>query len=107
VGNLRSFGSPYVDRGRLRAFFGVGEKRERALNKIAGELLNLSRNQLRLMTGLLTEHCHLNGHLIKLVLVNSPECDGYNQASEMASHFLCGCGHIKIQAPGSSFYESR
>jgi hypothetical protein len=30
--------------------------------KKAGELLNLSRNQLRIMTGLLTEHHHLQGH---------------------------------------------
>jgi hypothetical protein len=31
----------------------------------AGELLNLSRNQLRIMTGLLIGHCHLKGHLFK------------------------------------------
>ena len=37
--------------------------------KRAGELLNLSRNQLRMMTGLLTGHCHLKGHLFKLGLV--------------------------------------
>jgi len=30
--------------------------------KKAGELLNLSRNQLRIMTGLLIEHRHLQGH---------------------------------------------
>jgi hypothetical protein len=41
--------------------------------KKAGELLNLSRHQLRIMTGLLTQHCHLNGHLFNLTLVNSPE----------------------------------
>jgi len=32
----------------------------------AGELLSLSRNQLRIMTGLLTGHCHLRGQLFKL-----------------------------------------
>ena len=32
----------------------------------AGELLSLSRNQLRIMTGLLTGHYHLRGHLFKL-----------------------------------------
>jgi hypothetical protein len=31
--------------------------------KKAGELLGLSRNQLIIMTGLLTGHCHLKGHL--------------------------------------------
>jgi hypothetical protein len=55
----------------------------------AGELLSLSRNQLRIMTGLLTEHYHLKGHLFKLGLVNSPECDRCKQASETASHVLC------------------
>jgi hypothetical protein len=66
---------------------GGGKKK---LNKKAGELFNLSRNQ-RLMTGLLTEYCHLKGHLLKLVLVNSPECDVCKQASEMISHILCHC----------------
>jgi hypothetical protein len=47
----------------------------------AGELLNLSRNQLRVMTGLLTGHCHLKGHLFKLGLINSPECNRCKQAA--------------------------
>jgi hypothetical protein len=56
------------------------------------ELLNLSKNQLRIMTtGLLTGHCHLKGHLFKLGLVKSPECNRCKQASEMASHILCAC----------------
>jgi hypothetical protein len=50
--------------------------------KNAWELLNLSRSQLRIMTGLLTGHCHLKGHLLKLGLVNSLECDRCKQASE-------------------------
>jgi hypothetical protein len=33
--------------------------------KKAGELLSLSRNQLNVMTGLLTGHCRLNGYLFK------------------------------------------
>jgi hypothetical protein len=43
------------------------------------------------MTKLLTGKCHLKGHLFKLGLVNSPECNRYKQASEMASHILCDC----------------
>jgi hypothetical protein len=66
---MRSIGSPYVDKDRLRAFL------KKTLCKKAGELLNLSRNQLRIMTGLLTGHCHLNGHIFKLGLVNSPKCN--------------------------------
>jgi hypothetical protein len=57
----------------------------------AGELLSLNRNQLRILTGLFTGHCHLKGHLFKLGLVDSPECDRCKQASETASHFLGDC----------------
>jgi hypothetical protein len=57
--------------------------------KKADELLNLSRNQLRTMTGLLRGHFHLKGHLFKLKLVKSPKCDRCLQASETASHVLC------------------
>jgi hypothetical protein len=74
-----------MDQGRLRAFF------KKPFARKAGQLLNLSRNQLRIMTGLLTGHCHLKGHLFKLGLVNSPECNRCNQASETASHVLCDC----------------
>jgi uncharacterized metal-binding protein len=57
----------------------------------AGELLNLSGNQLPIMIGLLTGHCHLKEHLCKLGLVKSPGCERCKQASEMASHVLCDC----------------
>jgi hypothetical protein len=45
VGNLKSNGSPFMEKGRLRAFL-------RPYSKKAGELLNLSRNQLCIMTEL-------------------------------------------------------
>jgi hypothetical protein len=70
-----------VDKGRLRAFF-----KKNPSARETGELLNLSRNQLRIMTGLLTGHCHLKGHLFKLGLVNSPKCNRCKQASETASN---------------------
>jgi hypothetical protein len=54
-------------------------------------MLNLSRNQLRILIGLLTGHSHLKGHQFKLGLVNSLECDRCKQASETASHVLCDC----------------
>ena len=50
-------------------------KKKNPSAKKVGELLILSRNQLRILTGLLTGHCHLIGHLIKLGLVNIPEFD--------------------------------
>jgi hypothetical protein len=41
------------------------------------------------MTGLLSGHCHLKGHLFKLGLVDSPGYDRCKQASETALHVLC------------------
>jgi len=68
--NTRSIGSPFVDKGRLRAFYKIHSARR------AGELLNLNSNQIQtmtgLLTGLLTGHCHLKGHLFKDGRVNSP-----------------------------------
>jgi hypothetical protein len=44
--------SPFMEKNRLRAFV------TRPSAKTAGELLNLSTNQLRLLPGLLTAHFH-------------------------------------------------
>jgi hypothetical protein len=41
--------------------------------KRAGELLSFGTNQLIILTGLLTGHCHLKGNLFKLGLVKSPK----------------------------------
>lgn len=43
----------------------------------------------RTMTGLPTGHCHLKGHPFILGLVDSPGCDGCEQASETASYVPC------------------
>jgi hypothetical protein len=59
--------------------------------KRAGELLSFRRNQLTILTGLFTGHCHLNGHLFKFGLVDSPACERCKQASETASHVPCDC----------------
>lgn len=75
VGNMWSIGSSYTDKSKFPP----------------GKLLNLSRIQLRILTGLLTGHCQLQGHLFKLRLVYSPKCDRCNQASETASHVLSDC----------------
>jgi hypothetical protein len=67
-----------VDKCRLRAFF-----KKKPSAKQVGELFNLGRNQVRKKTWLLT------GHLFKLELVNSPECNRCKQESETASDILC------------------
>jgi hypothetical protein len=85
---------------------------ERPSAKRAGELCNSSRNQLRIMMGLLTGHCYLKGHVFIMGLIESPACDRHNYASEMASHIFCdyeamtGTGSIRIQAPGPLFLET-
>jgi len=43
------------------------------------------------MTGFRIGQPHLNGHLFKLELVNSPECESCKQTSETASHVLWDC----------------
>jgi hypothetical protein len=69
-----------------------------------GELLSLSRNQLRIMTGLLKGLSHLQEHIFKPSLLNSPECDRCKRASQF---FVAETAYIKIQTPRSSFYETR
>jgi hypothetical protein len=58
------------------------------------ELLKLNRNQLRWVTGLLAGHCHLNGHLFKMRLTNSPTCKSCLEIDESATHILCDCETI-------------
>jgi hypothetical protein len=63
-------------------------------------LLKLERNQLRWVVGLLTGHCHLNGHLFKLGLSNSPTCDRCQKENETATHILCECealAHLRFR----------
>ena len=61
------------------------------------------------MTGLLTGHHHLKGHLFKLGMVDSSRCDRFTYAYETASYVLCGTGsgNIKIYTPGPLFLETR
>jgi hypothetical protein len=71
--------------------------------KRAGELLSLSRNQLRIMMGLglLTGHYYLKGHLFKVGLVDSPECDRRKQAFGTARHVLCECEALAVYDLGT------
>jgi hypothetical protein len=64
--------------------------------KRAGELLNFSRNQLRIMSALQTGNCHFKGHLLKLGMVDSSGCDKCHQALETVPHFLCDCKALVV-----------
>jgi hypothetical protein len=76
--------------------------------KRARELLSLNRDQLRILTGLFTGHCHLKGHLFKLGLVDSPKCDRCKQAFETASHVLGdyeALAALRFRYPGYHFMK--
>jgi hypothetical protein len=44
TGNMKRFGCPYMNKGKLKAFL-------KKKKKTPGELLSLSRNQLKIITG--------------------------------------------------------
>lgn len=50
----------------------------------------LSREDLRLVMGVLSRHCHLRAHFLKMRLQTSPTGRGCQLKDEMAGHILCG-----------------
>jgi hypothetical protein len=84
-----------VEKRQAKGFLKKSSAKKKLVN------CNLSRNQLRIRIGLLKGWWHLKGHLFKLGLVNSSECNRRKQASEMASHILCDCEALAtLQASG-------
>jgi hypothetical protein len=70
--------------------------------------LKHNRDQLRWVVGLFTGHCHLNGHLFKLRLMDSPICERCLEEDESATHILCDCeaiAHLRFRHPGQFFME--
>jgi hypothetical protein len=66
------------------------------------------RAQLRWVVGLLTGYCHLNRHLLKLGLGNSPTCDRCQKENETSTHILCVCealAYLKFRHLGQYFME--
>ena len=59
--------------------------------KLAAELVNKTRTDLRLLTGVLTGHCNLNYHMSKLDSSRSPICTCCEEQVETAYHLLCVC----------------
>lgn len=59
--------------------------------------------------GLLTRHCHSNGHIFELELVDKPGCGRCKQASETASRALRDCGALatlRFRRLGQHFLKS-
>jgi hypothetical protein len=55
----------------------------------ANELLSMSRRQLSVVIGLLTEHLGLNGHLHKIGKDLNPLCRRCLNGNETVDHLLC------------------
>ena len=57
----------------------------------AKQLLLLERDQVRILTGLLTGHCQLRKHMHKMGLATEPFCRKCGKAEESAHHILSEC----------------
>ena len=54
-------------------------------------LLGLKRNELRILSAVVTGHCTLNEHMKRIGRSNSPTCTKCLEEDESAVHFLCIC----------------
>jgi hypothetical protein len=75
--------------------------------KRSKDLLKLNRDQLRLIVGLFTKHCHLKRHLLKLRLMDDPTCERCLHEDESATHVLCACeaiAHLQFRHLGQFFF---
>jgi len=61
------------------------------LASVCKATLNLTRNRLRLLVGIITGHCGLNRHLNLLRVAESATCDFCHLEEETAEHFVCSC----------------
>ena len=54
----------------------------------------IGRNELRILTGILTGHCKLRAHLRKLGLTDIGICRFCGEAEETSIHILTDCGAL-------------
>lgn len=67
---------------------------QRADVRVTNQLLEMSKEDIRVVTGLFTGHCKLNSHLAKMRLREDPDCDLCGNCRETANHILCDCTRI-------------
>jgi ribonuclease HI len=81
----------------------------KSLNKLTSGLLILLRNQVRLVVGLLTGHCHLRKHLYRLgIYKEEPVCRKCGMGEEAAHHIFFECkalGRICYSVLGPPGFE--
>lgn len=58
------------------------------------QINNMPKQDIRIVTGLITGHCKLNQHLVRLRLRDDPDCDLCGTAIETAKHIICDCKEI-------------
>ena len=74
----------------------------------ATKLLNMSRQQLSIVIGLLTGHLGLNGHLYKIEKDINPLCRRCLKGNETVEYLLCECKSLTMSRGrifGQSFGE--
>lgn len=62
--------------------------------KLTKDLIGFNRRDLRMVTGLLTGHCHLNRHLQIIGIKDDSECRWCLEDEETSSHILTECPAI-------------
>jgi ribonuclease HI len=64
--------------------------------KFSKELMRVSRNEIRVVTGLITGHGHLNYHMDKLRLRVGPNCRFCTSEPETTIHLLSSCPSLTL-----------
>ena len=59
--------------------------------KLTNQLLTLTKLDLSITTGILTDHIRLNKYLRRIGLRDDPDCEYCGRTEESAMHFLCEC----------------
>jgi hypothetical protein len=62
--------------------------------KMSAQLIKLSRNNLRMVTGILTGHCNLNKHMFIIGITDSPLCRACRETDETVTHVLLECNAV-------------
>lgn len=83
---------------------------EQTTPALTKQILSMSKQNARIVTGILTGHCKLNSHLAKIGLRDDPDCDLCGHSRETAKHILCECkalATVREQIYGCSTIEPR
>lgn len=80
-----------ASQGCAHARLFINKFNEETTNQITAR----KKNDLRILTGLITGHCKLNKHLNRTGLRSDPDCELCGRSNETAQHILCECVALK------------